>query len=345
MSDHGEPLRAVVFGLGTIGSAAVQLAAQRPWLEVVGAVVATPRTSHGSGFPVTTEPDDLLDRTRPDVALIATRPTVTEVMPDIERCARRGISVICTAEELACPSVGSPEYQQHLSRLAAETHTTIAATGINPGFVFDVLPLVMAGAAWDVPRISVSRSLDASVFGRTVHRSLGVGYTPAAFAEALSSRVIRGHIGFEESANTIAQVLGVDLDGFREQIDPVYAERPYQLAEYRIEPGNTAGVSQTAVAQANGKDWLEFDLTLHVDPESVDMATRDRIVIEGQNAIDLTIQPGTHAVRTTTARLVNTVPAVISAEPGFYGAAELLPAAPWLGERLPSRGWTYPSAG
>ena len=68
------------------------------------------------------------------------------------------------------------------------------------------------------------------------------------------------------------------------------------------------------------------------------METRDHILIEGENTIDVTIKPGTQAVLTTAARLVNSIPAVLSAPPGLYTAAELLPTAPWLGENPPPVG-------
>ena len=169
----------------------------------------------------------------------------------------------------------------------------MVATGINPGYVFDALPVVIAGASWDVRRLAVTRALDCSVFGRTIHRSLGVGYSPAGFEEARRTGVIRGHIGFEESARVIARVMGRELDRFEENVQPLIAERPYQLAEYSISPGETAGVVQDATGWVGERPWLRFDLSLHVDPASVGIQTRDHIRIEGENTLDVTIQPGT----------------------------------------------------
>ena len=335
--------RVVLFGVGTVGTATLDLCRRRQWIDVVGAIRGPEKRRSGSlerptawdGVELWTDPDAMLDDTAPAIALIATRSPLAAVMPDIERCARRGIHVICTSEELAWPDVEKPGEGQRLHHYAADAGVTIVATGINPGFVFDALPVMLAGAAWDVQSIRVERVLDASVFGQTVHRSLGIGYHPEEFQRAVASREVRGHIGFAESANAIAAAMGVEIEDFTEHLAPVPAEQVHELREYRIEPPTTAGVTQVATATSHGREWLRFDLSLHVAPDSVGWETHDRIHVVGDNDLDLTIAPGAQAVLTTAARLVNTIPAALVASPGFYPASRLLPNPPWLADRAP----------
>jgi 4-hydroxy-tetrahydrodipicolinate reductase len=281
-------------------------------------------------LPLSTDADRLLDQLRPEVALIATRSPIADVKEDILRCVERGVSVVTSSEELAYPDVTNAEAGREIEEACLAGGSAVVATGINPGFVFDVLPVVIAGASWDVRQIFVARALDCSVFGRTIHRALGVGYSPSGFEEARKAGIIRGHIGFEESAMVIAETLGRPLDDFEEDVQPLIADRPYRLAEYVVSPGQTAGVVQEATGWVDGQPWMRFDLSLHVDPESVGIQTRDHIRIEGENTIDVTIRPGTQAILTTSARMVNSISAVLVASPGLYTAADLLPAAPWL---------------
>lgn len=333
-----EPTKIVIFGVGTVATSALALSAQRRWLQVVGAIrgpekrVDATAAAPGGWEEVTlwSDPDAMLDEAKPEVALIATRSPLGDVVPDIERCARRGIHVICTSEELAWPDVERPGEHARLAALAEEAGVTVVATGINPGFVFDVLPLILAGAAWDVTGIEVVRVLDASVFGQRVHRSLGIGYSEESFHEAIRSRQIRGHIGFAESARVIADTMGVVMDRFEENLEPVRAEADHVLDEYTIREGETAGVTQRAAAWVDGTKWLDFDLSLHVAPAAVGWETLDRIRILGENSLDMTINPGTQAVLTTAARLVNTIPAALAAPPGFYPGSRILPNPPWL---------------
>lgn len=336
-----ERVRIAFVGVGTVATAALKLCRQRPWMDVVGAVrsrsSAAARPGAWAGVRVWTDPEVMLE-TRPDVALVATRSELDSVLPMVELCARKGVHVICTSEELAWPDVEQPGVGAYLHGAAEDSGVVVAATGINPGFAFDALPLVLAGAAWDVSKIVVQRTLDASVFGRGVHRSLGIGYTEAGFRRAVRSRRVRGHIGFAESARVIADRMGLRIERFDEKIDPVLADRVHVLAGYTIEPPATAGVVQLAKTTVGGQEWLRFELALHVAPEAVGWQTRDRIIIHGENELDLTIEPGMPAVSTTAALLVNAVPAVLAADPGFYPPGCLLPNPPWLAVHAPPRG-------
>ncbi|MDE0168408.1 MAG: hypothetical protein OXS29_02695 [bacterium] len=336
-----EPVRTVFFGVGTVATAALDLCRRRPWMEVVAAArnrtsaAARPAAGTWAGIRVWSDPEEMVERTRPDVALVATRSELDAVLPLIEICARAHAHVISTSEELAWPDVEKPGTGASLQRAAEEAGVVIAATGINPGFAFDALPLVLAAAAGDVSSIVVQRTLDASVFGRDVHRSLGIGYSEAGFRRAVGSRRVRGHIGFAESARIIADRMGLRIERFDEKIEPVPADRAYSLRGYAIEPPRTAGVVQLATATVGGREWLRFELSLHVAPEAVGWETRDRILIHGENELDLTIEPGMPAVSTTAALLVNAVPAVLAARPGFYPPARLLPNPPWLAAHRP----------
>ena len=336
-----ERVRIVFFGIGSVAAAALNLCRQRPWMDVVAAARSPssatdrPASAAWAGVRIWPEPAGMLERTRPHVALVATRSELDSVLPIVELCAERRVHVVCTSEELAWPDVEQPGAGVSLQRAAQDAGVVIAATGINPGFAFDALPLVLAGAAWDVSKIVVQRTLDASVFGRHVHRSLGIGYTEAQFRRAVRSRRVRGHIGFAESARIVAAGMGLRIERFDEEVEPVLADRVHALAGYTIEPPETAGVVQVATASVGGREWLRFELSLHVAPGAVGWETRDWIRIHGENELDLTIEPGMPAVSTTAALLVNTVPAVLVARPGFYPPARLLPNPPWLAAHRP----------
>lgn len=333
-SDH--PVRVVLFGFGTVGKAAGELCGRRPGLEVAG-VVTRRGDAKASGAVAEQGAREVLARTRPHVVMHATTSLAVEVREQIEMCLNQGAAVVTSSEEMAYPASQHSEIAASISRAAKSNGRAVVGVGVNPGFVFDVLPVTLSAAAWGVEEIRCRRVLDASVFGRTVHRTLGLGYGREEFESAVARGEIRGHLGFTESAAMICRAMGRELDGIEEELLPVLARRNYSLRDWTLEKGTVAGVVHRAVARSEGHDWIHFDLSLHVSPEDERWAPVDEVRIEGEDDLRLTIDPGTDAVRTTAARLVNSIPTVLSASPGLHAATELPPAAPWFGAEMGPR--------
>ena len=75
-----------------------------------------------------------------------------------------------------------------LAGLAREHGVTIQGAGLNPGFAFDALVLMLSGAAWNVETITVERVVDLSGFSETILRRLGIGFTPEEFAAGVAEQ-------------------------------------------------------------------------------------------------------------------------------------------------------------
>jgi 4-hydroxy-tetrahydrodipicolinate reductase len=196
--------------------------------------------------------------------------------------------------------------------------------------VFDVLPLTLASAAWDVRRITVRRVLDAVAFGQAVHRRLGLGFTEEEFHANVRAGEIWGHIGFPESAAMLCRCMGRTLDHVEQVLTPVPATKDYQLRDWRISTGTSAGVMHRAVGWVAQEPWLEFEVALHVAPADLGWSVKDEIVIDGRHRVSVTIDPSCGAVLTTAARLVNSIPRVLNAPPGLYAPVDLPPSGPWF---------------
>src|SRR5579883_348091 len=161
------------YGLGPIGLEALKLAAAKPWVEVVGGIdidaakigkdlgelTQTPelkgRTVHGSL-------EDLLKHARPDVVLHTTVSKFKAAFPQLEPLARQGISVVSSCEELLFPQLNEPELAARLHKVCLEGNARVIGTGVNPGFVMDVLPICLTGVSREVRAIHVQRVVNAS---------------------------------------------------------------------------------------------------------------------------------------------------------------------------------------
>lgn len=326
-------LRVVLFGVGVIGSGVLRLAQTRPRLRIVGAVVRRPEWE---GRParelVENAPAELLLSTdaaavlrdqRPDVVVIATRSRLHEVLPQLRLAAAAGAAIACTAEELAYITPGDGADQRAIFALAEEHHVAIAAIGINPGFLLDVWPLLLASLAHDVASIQAERAVDLSGFGPTVRASLGVGYWPDAFERELARGTIAGHLGFRESLRLIGNAIGRPVDDTSVVTRPILALGARKLLGGEIVPGQTAGVSQVATGRTNGTEWLRLTMTASVSLDEAGVAPVDRFEITGATNLSATISPGVSAVAGTVGRIVNAIPSVAGLAPGVHSALSL----------------------
>jgi 4-hydroxy-tetrahydrodipicolinate reductase len=333
------PIRVVLYGFGRVNGTTYRLAVTRPWLRVDGLIASRERAPDPSGgipLPVTADAEGLLERVRPDVVIMATRSRLADVMPQLRiALAARPRAILCTAEELAWVEPGP--VRDELEMLAADAGTALVATGVNPGFVLDLWPLVASGLAWDITSIHAHRISDVSAFAPATRMRLGLDHTPGSFAAGVTDGSVVGHLGFPESLRILAARMGRSIDRIRMRTDPVMADRRYELPDGVIEAGRTIGASQRAEAWIDGAPWITVELMVHGAPRDAGVPPIDDIRIEGTHPIHVRVDPGAPGVRGTAALLVNGIPRALAAPAGLYAPGDLPPVAPWLGDARPGR--------
>jgi 4-hydroxy-tetrahydrodipicolinate reductase len=326
-------IRVVLFGLGVIGGGVLRLAERRPGLDVVGVVIHRAENDGrhvkdlvpGAVSPLRASTDGahVLRDARPDVAVIATRSTLPEVLPLLRLCAASGVRSICTAEDLAYITPTDGPEAREIFALADEHRAAIVALGLNPGFVLDVWPLLLASLAHDVTSIDAERVVDLSGFGPRVRESLGVGYAPDAFERQLAKGAISGHRGFPESLRLIGRTIGRPVDETHVETKPMFAMRDRPLLGGALEAGQTAGVRQIATGTSAGVEWLRLTMTASVALDEAGVDPVDRVHIDGTYPLRASISPGVGAVPGTVGRIVNAIPRVATIGPGVHTALGL----------------------
>ncbi len=328
--DRAGRIPIVLFGLGVIGGGVLRLAERRPELEVVGTVVRN-EASHGrpvgelvpgatSRLRASTDAASVLGETRPKVAVIATRSTLVEVLPLLRLCAENGVAVACTAEDLAYITPTDGPEARAIVALAEAHRVAIVAMGLNPGFLLDVWPLVLASLAYDVSSIDAERVVDLSGFGPRVRASLGVGYSPEDFDRELARGAISGHRGFPESLRVIGTTLGRSVDRTTVDTTPIFATADRPLLDGSLRAGETAGVRQLATGSSAGVGWIRLTMTASVALDEIGAAPVDTVRIGGSEPLRAAISPGVGAVPGTIGRIINAIPAVAAAAPGVHSA-------------------------
>jgi 4-hydroxy-tetrahydrodipicolinate reductase len=280
------------------------------------------------GLAIETDLRTLAAQTQADVAIQATCSRLEDAWPEIETLLRHGISVISIAEEMAYPTCSSPTIAAAIDDLARTHRAAVIGTGINPGFVLDLLPILLTGVCLSVDSITATRVNDLSPYGPTVLRAQGVGMTPKDFEAGAKAGTVRGHIGFAESISMMAAALGIEIDSLEQTIEPIVSDVRRETAFITVEPGCVAGTQHKAVAYLQGKPFITLDHPQQVRPELAGVETGDLIEINGVPDICLAGKPEIPGGVGTIAIAVNVIPRILAAAPGLHSMADLpVPAA------------------
>jgi len=335
-----EKFRTIHYGIGAVGSEVLKVALQRQDIQVVGAIDTHPAKAGRElgeilglgrqlGITVSYDAESLLRDTSADVVVQATTSHLMAVYPQLAQAVASEKNVISTCEELSYPWTGQGELAHKLDRRAKEAGVTVLGTGVNPGFVMDVLPLVLTSSCQEVRSIAMTRVVDTSTGRAQLQTKMGAGLSLAEFRFRVSDGLI-GHVGLKESLFLIGETMGWQFDEVNESMEPILATRRWETGAFIVEKGRVAGVRQTAVAMVGNREVIRLDLQMSLGAEQ----PHDSIVIDGKPPINLTIAGGIQGDQATAAIVVNLIPAVVRARPGLLTMRDL-PFIPWWS----ARGW------
>ncbi len=326
-----------------MGSGIARLVLEKPGLVLVGAYGRRAERAgldlgraialgRDLGLPISTNLTTVIGQSRPHLAIQATCSKLSEAMEEITTLVRHRIHVISIAEEMANPTCTSPVLAEELCRLAIAHGVAILGTGINPGFVLDVLVITLTGVCADIQSITAKRVNDLSPYGPSVLRSQGVGLTPEAFQAGLKDGTVVGHVGFPQSIRMIAEALGWEMEHIDETREPIVSQVRRETPFVTVEPGQVAGCLHTAVAYQRGKPVITLIHPQQIHPQLEGVETGDTIEILGTPTVRLAGSPEIPGGKGTVALAVNMIPPVLNASPGFHTMIDLPVPAAMLGD-------------
>jgi hypothetical protein len=326
-----QPYRAVQIGLGSLGIHIAEALLKRKNIQLVGVVDSNPdlagtplRETLPAGAETTlTVQKDLtgaLQKTMADVALVATSSSLRTVFPTIRECLEAGLDVVSICEELSFPYKKEPKIAEQLDTIAKERKKTVVGTGINPGYLMDLLPTVLTAPCQTVDTIRVTRHMNSSHRRFSFQKKIGTGMTIADFRENIDQGKITGHVGLVESIQMIDAALNLGLDKIQE-IPPeaIIADREVSSPFTTIKKGNVLGLKSVGVGKRKDDTVVTLDFRAYAEasPEY------DEVVIEGLPRIHERIEGGVQGDQATIGMILNLVPLVVDAEPGLKTMKDL----------------------
>jgi len=323
-------MRVIQYGLGPIGNRVTHYLVQRPAFQVVGAVDIDPQkegrdVGELAGLPpvgveVRGDARAVLSQVQADVVVLTTTSSLEKARPQIVEILSYGLPIVSTCEELSYPWLTSPQISQEIVRVAREHQVAVLSTGVNPGFLMDLLPIVMTGICQQVEKVTVERFQDAQFRRVPFQRKIGAGLTVEQFQQRVQEGTLR-HVGLTESMQMIASRMSWALDRTEDVIEPVIATRRVTVGEQVIEPGMCLGVSQVGRGTMRGREVVTLIFRASIgEPDP-----RDRIRIEGVPVVESVVPGGINGDVATCAITVNAIPVVMRARPGLRTMADIEP--------------------
>jgi len=329
-----DEIKVVQYGLGPIGAETAKIVLSKSKggsLHLVGAIDIDSAKigkdvgeilglSKRTGIIVSGDTREVFGAVKPHVALHTTTSFLEGVYPQLVACIEAGVHVVSSTEELFFPFDRHPRISQQLDDLAKKHNVVVLGTGVNPGFVMDLLPLVLTGVCTSVRTIRVERVVDASKRRLPLQKKIGAGITLEEF-EAKKKTGTFGHIGLRESLIFLADGLGWKLSRVEEELQPMIADREVVTPHLSVSQGRVSGIHHVVTGFVDSSEILSLDLKMYVgatDPH-------DAAVIDADPPIHLVIKPGVFGDSATVAALVNAIPLVMQAPPGLHTMKDLPP--------------------
>jgi 4-hydroxy-tetrahydrodipicolinate reductase len=343
-----EPIRVLQWGLGAMGSGMARLMLEKSGLKIVAAVDGRPDyvgkdlgdvlgVGKKLGVIVTDKPEDVLKKEKVDIVVLATTSWMKDQMPDLRKVVTAGINCVTIAEEMADADAQNPALAKELDALAKKHGVSVLGTGVNPGFVLDLLVVALTGGNHSVERIEASRVNDLSPYGPTVMKSQGVGTTPEAFKAGVADGSIVGHVGFPESIHMISEALGLGVDRIEQFREPIISKVYRETPHVKVQPGMVAGCAHIGVGYHGDKEVVRLIHPQQIHPQLENQATGDYINIYGKPEIHMSTGPEIAGGIATMGIAVNMIPHVVAATPGLKRMIDLPVPAALMGESAYTR--------
>ncbi len=340
-----DKVKVVVLGSGHMGSGIIKLLLEKDGFELAG-VYGRRKEREGMdvgevlglnrklGVQLSADLPGMLEKSAPDVVVQSTSSTMKQSQEEMEAALKAGADVVSISEEASYPWYGSPGIAEKIDALAREKGKTVLGTGINPGFVLDLLVIALTGVCYRVDKIKATRINDLSPYGYNVMKTQGVNLSKEDFETGVADGSVVGHFGFPESMSMIAAALGWEIDRVEQKRVPIISNVERDGGEAgTINPGYTAGCNHTGIAyDKQNNPIIELYHPQQVHPEDEGQDTGDYIEIYGEPNIKLSSGPEIPGGIGTVALAVNMIPKTVDAEPGFKTMADLPAPAAIMGD-------------
>ena len=341
-------LRIIQWGTGAVGAEMITaILDHRTDLDLVGAKVYSDG-KHGKdvGALVGREPMGVLATADTAAALAVEADCVlyTPRTTDLDEvCAilASGKNVVTTAFLFHPRRIPGPDRERVLAA-CEQGGTSVHGSGLNPGNLSRVLPLALSGMSRRIDTITLQERADWSVYDSTgiTFDNMAFGQPVEAISPATNDFLAFNSGIFTEQVWLLADALNAGIDEVTATVEAVAAREDHQIFDRMLRAGTTAGQRWNWVGRRNGEPLIEIETLWTVGGEYPEHWPRPKdgwtLTIEGDPSMrthfislasfsrPASIEEHVRSANVATAmQVLNAVPAVCAAAPGFATMATL----------------------
>ena len=333
-------IRVVQYGTGKMSVYTMRYVFEKG-AEIVGAIDINPNVigkdigeiigSEPKGVIVrsTSEAEELLNELKPDVCIVTTMSLLSDVEEALMLCAKLGINAITTCEEAFFSYNSNPVLTNKINDLAIQNNCTITGSGYQDIYWGELISAI-AGSTHNITKIKGSSSYNVEDYGIALAQAHGSGLSLEDFDNKIASidrmstekrnALINGGTyspSYMWNVNGwLARKLGLTVIDQNQKCVPTTYSNDIESSTLgmTIPAGNATGMSAIVTTETKEGIIIESECIGKVyGPDEFD---KNEWTIMGEpNTTIVVNRPAT--VELTCATIVNRLPDVINAGPGF----------------------------
>lgn len=339
-------IKVAQYGCGKMSAYTMKYAIEQG-MEIVAAIDINPNiigkdiseiiggSSTGISITSADNAEKLLREVNPDICIITTMSLIKDVEQALMLCAKLGLNAITTCEEAFYPMNSSPNLTKKLDALAKKTNCTITGSGYQDAFWGNLITTI-AGATHNITKIKGSSSYNVEDYGIALAKAHGAGLTLEEFDNEIASV---DRISEEERQEIInkgeyqpsymwnvngwlCDKLGLTITEQTQKCIPqTYKEDiNSKTLNMTVKAGMATGMSAVVTTKTEEGIIIETECIGKVyGPDEFDA---NNWTVYGEPNTNLVInKPQT--VELTCATIVNRIPDVLAANPGFIPTSKM----------------------
>lgn len=339
-------VRVVQFGTGKMAVYTMRYVLEQGG-EVVGAIDVNPNKigkdigelmgGELKNIKVTalTDAEEMLKSQKPDICIIETMSLMKDLKQAFMLCAKLGINAISTCEEAFFPWNSNPTVTKEIDDMAKQTGCTITGSGYQDIYWGQLITSI-SGSTHKITKIKGSSSYNVEDYGIALAKAHGAGLTLDEFDKQVASV---DKISDEERKKIIESgdylpsymwntngwlcaKLGLTIKSQTQKTVPTTNNEDIYSSTLgtTVKAGDATGMSAVVTTETEEGITIESECIGKVySPEEYD---KNEWTVEGEPTTTITVaKPDT--VELTCATIVNRIPDVINAKPGYVTTNEL----------------------